>query len=349
MCGIVGYVGHGHEAQQVILDGLRRLEYRGYDSAGVAIFEGGTISIRRAVGKLANLEAALRDRPLAGRDRRRPHALGHPRQALRAQRASAQGRQRSWWCTTASSRTTASCAPSSRRAATTIASDTDTELIAHLIDDAAARGQRSRHGRARGLRARGRLLRVRRALRDRPRAHRGREERRQPDRARPRREAELPRAATSRRSCPTRARCCSSRTASSRCSPRTACRCSTVERAPDRPRAARDPVGSGLGGEGRLRPLHAEGDLRAAARDHRHDRHARARGRGRRRPRRHRPLAGRGVAGIEPHRARGVRHRLARLPGRQVHDRAARGHPVRRRSRQRVPLPRADPRRRACW
>ena len=39
MCGIVGYVGRGHEAQQVIIDGLRRLEYRGYDSAGVAIFE----------------------------------------------------------------------------------------------------------------------------------------------------------------------------------------------------------------------------------------------------------------------------------------------------------------------
>ena len=58
MCGIVGYIGQGQDAQQVILDALRRLEYRGYDSAGVAIFERGSIAIRRAVGKLGNLEAA---------------------------------------------------------------------------------------------------------------------------------------------------------------------------------------------------------------------------------------------------------------------------------------------------
>ena len=49
MCGIVGYIGRGQDAQQVILDALRRLEYRGYDSAGVAIFEAGSIAIRRAV------------------------------------------------------------------------------------------------------------------------------------------------------------------------------------------------------------------------------------------------------------------------------------------------------------
>ena len=76
MCGIVGYVGRGAEAQQVIVDGLRRLEYRGYDSAGIAIFEGGKISIRRAVGKLTNLEAALRDRPVTGRV-----GVGHTRWA----------------------------------------------------------------------------------------------------------------------------------------------------------------------------------------------------------------------------------------------------------------------------
>src|SRR5438552_1128721 len=66
MCGIVGYIGRNQDAQQVILDALRRLEYRGYDSAGIAIFERGAISIRRAVGKLGNLESALRDRPIAG-------------------------------------------------------------------------------------------------------------------------------------------------------------------------------------------------------------------------------------------------------------------------------------------
>src|SRR5499426_3278450 len=66
MCGIVGYVGSELRAQDLIVDGLRRLEYRGYDSAGVAVFEEGRIAIRRALGKLSNLEQVLRDQPLAG-------------------------------------------------------------------------------------------------------------------------------------------------------------------------------------------------------------------------------------------------------------------------------------------
>ncbi len=74
MCGIVGYVGRDRRAMDVLLDGLRRLEYRGYDSAGVAIFDEGEISVRRALGKLANLEGSLRDRPIAGRA-----GLGHTR------------------------------------------------------------------------------------------------------------------------------------------------------------------------------------------------------------------------------------------------------------------------------
>ena len=59
MCGIVGYVGREHKAVDVLVDGLRRLEYRGYDSAGVAILEGGAIEVRRAKGKLVNLELSL--------------------------------------------------------------------------------------------------------------------------------------------------------------------------------------------------------------------------------------------------------------------------------------------------
>ena len=55
MCGIVGYIGREHRAMDVLIDGLRRLEYRGYDSAGVAIFDGSQIAVRRALGKLANL------------------------------------------------------------------------------------------------------------------------------------------------------------------------------------------------------------------------------------------------------------------------------------------------------
>jgi len=65
MCGIVGYVGH-QEATPIILDGLRRLEYRGYDSAGIATLAEGKIDIRRAEGKLLNLENVLRERPLQG-------------------------------------------------------------------------------------------------------------------------------------------------------------------------------------------------------------------------------------------------------------------------------------------
>ena len=75
MCGIVGYCG-GREATPVILDGLRRLEYRGYDSAGVATILGGEAGIRRSEGKLVNLERLLSEQPLAG-----TIGIGHTRWA----------------------------------------------------------------------------------------------------------------------------------------------------------------------------------------------------------------------------------------------------------------------------
>jgi glucosamine--fructose-6-phosphate aminotransferase (isomerizing) len=65
MCGIVGYVGHESVAP-ILLDGLRRLEYRGYDSAGLAVHGDDGIQIVRAVGKLRNLENALSQRRLHG-------------------------------------------------------------------------------------------------------------------------------------------------------------------------------------------------------------------------------------------------------------------------------------------
>ncbi|KRF18952.1 glutamine amidotransferase [Nocardioides sp. Soil797] len=58
MCGIVGYVGD-KQAQGVVIDGLRRLEYRGYDSAGIALVHGGAIASDKKAGKLANLEKAI--------------------------------------------------------------------------------------------------------------------------------------------------------------------------------------------------------------------------------------------------------------------------------------------------
>jgi len=63
MCGIVGYVGD-KQAQDVVVEGLRRLEYRGYDSAGIALVVDGRIEWRKRAGKLANLEKALADEPL---------------------------------------------------------------------------------------------------------------------------------------------------------------------------------------------------------------------------------------------------------------------------------------------
>jgi glucosamine--fructose-6-phosphate aminotransferase (isomerizing) len=63
MCGIVGYVGD-RRAQDVVVEGLRRLEYRGYDSAGIALVDGASIAWRKRAGKLANLEKAVADSPL---------------------------------------------------------------------------------------------------------------------------------------------------------------------------------------------------------------------------------------------------------------------------------------------
>src|SRR4051794_5498575 len=60
MCGIVGYVGH-QEAQDVVIQGLRRLEYRGYDSAGIALVADGELATEKRAGKLANLEKAIVD------------------------------------------------------------------------------------------------------------------------------------------------------------------------------------------------------------------------------------------------------------------------------------------------
>ncbi len=63
MCGIIGYLGP-QDASEVILDGLRRLEYRGYDSAGLAVIKNGGFEVRRAEGKLQQLEIILRDDPV---------------------------------------------------------------------------------------------------------------------------------------------------------------------------------------------------------------------------------------------------------------------------------------------
>ena len=75
MCGIIGYIG-SKPVVPVLLDGLRRMEYRGYDSAGVALVSPEGINLRRSAGKLINLENAIRDEPVDGL-----YGVGHTRWA----------------------------------------------------------------------------------------------------------------------------------------------------------------------------------------------------------------------------------------------------------------------------
>src|SRR5512138_738658 len=79
MCGIVGYIGP-RNATPIILNGLKRLEYRGYDSAGIAVMKNQQISLRRDVGKLENLERAVTEHPIEGHV-----GIGHTRWATHGQ------------------------------------------------------------------------------------------------------------------------------------------------------------------------------------------------------------------------------------------------------------------------
>jgi glucosamine--fructose-6-phosphate aminotransferase (isomerizing) len=140
MCGIVGYVGREHRAVDVLIDGLRRLEYRGYDSAGVAIIEGETLEVRRAKGKLVNLEGSLRDRPLQGH-----LGIGHTRWATHGKPS-----ERNAHPHRAGSivivhngiiENYRELRASLESRGAEIQSDTDTELIAHLIEEHVQRGE----------------------------------------------------------------------------------------------------------------------------------------------------------------------------------------------------------------
>ena len=65
MCGIVGYVGR-ENATPILLDGLRRLEYRGYDSAGIAVVNTGQLDTRKCAGRIASLAKLLKKQPVSG-------------------------------------------------------------------------------------------------------------------------------------------------------------------------------------------------------------------------------------------------------------------------------------------
>src|SRR3954464_10870976 len=75
MCGIVGYIGN-KEAEPILIDGLRRLEYRGYDSAGIATLTGQHLHLRKRAGRVADLAEYLNTRPAPG-----CHGISHTRWA----------------------------------------------------------------------------------------------------------------------------------------------------------------------------------------------------------------------------------------------------------------------------
>ncbi len=133
MCGIVGVIGCDGDAVETLLDGLRRLEYRGYDSAGVAVVCDGRLEVRRAVGKLVELERKLRGERL-------PSAvgIGHTRWATHGKPS-----ERNAHPHRAGSvvivhngiiENYAELRAELEASGSVILSDTDTELIAHLIE-----------------------------------------------------------------------------------------------------------------------------------------------------------------------------------------------------------------------
>jgi glucosamine--fructose-6-phosphate aminotransferase (isomerizing) len=138
MCGIVGILGRGPVAEQLV-DSLKRLEYRGYDSAGIATMEGTRLERRRAEGKLKNLETRLRAEPLAGHT-----GIGHTRWATHGKPTE----------NNAHPHATGSVAvvhngiienfrelrEALQKNGTVFKTETDTEIVLHLVDEALGRG-----------------------------------------------------------------------------------------------------------------------------------------------------------------------------------------------------------------
>ena len=133
MCGIVGYIGH-QQATPIILDGLRRLEYRGYDSAGIATLQDGKTSVRRAEGKLINLEKVLQENPLPG-----SCGIGHTRWATHGRPSETNAHpHRAGVITVVHNgiiENYLSLKDRLKNQGHNFASETDTEIIAHLVEE----------------------------------------------------------------------------------------------------------------------------------------------------------------------------------------------------------------------
>jgi glucosamine--fructose-6-phosphate aminotransferase (isomerizing) len=138
MCGIVGYVGH-RPCVDLLVDGLRKLEYRGYDSAGVAILDGGVIQIRKSEGKIDRLAKRIAGEPVTGNS-----GIGHTRWATHGRPSDINAHpHRSGSVVVVHNgiienhRTLKEKMQARGR---TFTSETDTEVIAHLLDEFVSEG-----------------------------------------------------------------------------------------------------------------------------------------------------------------------------------------------------------------
>jgi glucosamine--fructose-6-phosphate aminotransferase (isomerizing) len=138
MCGIVGYVGP-KPAAPILIDGLRKLEYRGYDSAGLAVHDGAGVEIIRAVGKLDNLVRAIEDRKLAGTT-----GIGHTRWATHGRPSEANAHPHAAGAIALVHNGIIENHLLLKREleqqGVKFSSDTDTEIVAHLVNRALEQG-----------------------------------------------------------------------------------------------------------------------------------------------------------------------------------------------------------------
>ena len=156
MCGIVGVIG-ARPAAPLILDSLRRLEYRGYDSAGIATLVNGHIERRRAEGKLGNLAAVLDASPLAGTT-----GIGHTRWATHGapteSNAHPHGTSRVSVVHNGIIENHAELRAELEAAGQEFTTETDTETVAQLVDLNLQRGMDADRGGGRGVPPAGRRL-----------------------------------------------------------------------------------------------------------------------------------------------------------------------------------------------
>lgn len=133
MCGIVGYCG-SQEATPIILEGLKKLEYRGYDSAGIATIGRGETTVRRSEGKLINLENLLREQPLSGST-----GIGHTRWATHGRPSEINAHPHKAGSVTVVHNgiieNYLQLREELRQSGHIFKSETDTEVIAHLIEE----------------------------------------------------------------------------------------------------------------------------------------------------------------------------------------------------------------------